>query len=189
MPENITKPIRVIDLRLCLLCNTCEKSCAGRHCFQRNVRNGVRIGHFILPYACKQCDEPQCIKSCKKGAVKRDDASGVLYLDKNVCVGCGLCAKKCPFNSISIVEAGSKGDSEKPAKYANRCDLCRGYQKKGCFTNCPSGALKLLPFNMVYLSLPSLYKKKLAALFLIGCWLAENNEEYTENNMMQANAV
>lgn len=181
-PEEVTKPIRIIDISKCLRCDMCEKSCAGRHGHQRNVRNGVIIGHYIIPYACKQCEVPQCADACKKGAVKRDAVNGVLYLDSDLCIGCGLCAKKCPFGSISMIETNEfretkdkEGNIKKiPVKCANRCDMCRGYRKRGCFANCPSGSLNIhIPFNVVYLSLPPLHREKLRDLFLNGCWVKE----------------
>lgn len=177
--EAITKEIRIINLSECLRCYTCEKSCTGRHGHQRNVRDGVRIGHIVIPYACKQCDEPQCMSACKKGAINRDADTGVLYLSKEKCIGCGACARKCPFKSIIMDETGSykiiqdkEGNTKQaPITYANRCDLCRKYNKRGCFTNCPSGALKMVPFNEVLLMLPQLHREKLKALFLNGTWI------------------
>jgi len=182
--ESITKPIRIIDLSRCLDCKTCERQCERRHCYQRNVRDGIRIGHFIIPYACKQCDDPLCVASCKKGAVVRDPVKGALVLDRDKCIGCGLCAKKCPFGSITMVESGrfretkaKDGTVKKiPLKYANRCDLCKDFKKEGCRTNCPSGALMMyMPFNEVYLALPPVYRDKLCELFLNGTWVSRGS--------------
>jgi len=184
VPEAITKKIRIVDLSRCLLCNTCEKSCKSRHGFERNVRNGVRIGHVVMPYACKGCDDPLCMSSCRKGAIKRDEETGCLYLEKESCIGCGQCARKCPFGSILMEETGrfretkdKEGNVKKlPVKYANRCDRCRGYRKKGCFSNCPGGVLKVMPFNEVLKSLPPIHQEKLKKLFLNGSWMKDEEE-------------
>ena len=183
-PEEITKLIRVVDLTKCLECNLCEKSCARRHGYHRNVRNGIKIGHFVIPYACKQCDNPPCASSCKQGAIKRND-KGILYHDKDLCMGCGLCAKKCPFNSIILQESGkfreviTKDGSleKKPIRHVHRCDRCRGHKKNACNANCPSGAQqKYVPFNVFYFSLPPIFRKKLVQYFLNGHWIMEGQD-------------
>lgn len=137
------KNIRKVDLTKCFNCYTCEKACEKRHDYQRNVRNGKREGHFVLPIACRQCSDPVCVKSCKLGAHIREN--GISYIIKDKCIGCGLCAKKCPFGSIVIVELKEKPKKgqKRPKKIANKCDLCRGYKNRACFSSCPSSALAI----------------------------------------------
>jgi len=187
-PKYITKLIRIVDLRQCLQCDTCERSCAGRFINQRNVRNGIKIGHIIIPYACKQCDNPKCIESCKKDANRKNVSTGAVYLDRELCIGCGACARKCPFNSITMEISGKFRDSKDkdgnikkiPIKYANRCDLCSDYKRRGCFMNCPSGTLKMLPFNLLLQSLHPSHQIKLKELFINSCWIKEKQEVFTE---------
>lgn len=42
-----------------------------------------------------------CVKVCEYGAIKIEN--GIAVIDRNKCVGCGLCAKECPNDLIEIV--------------------------------------------------------------------------------------
>ena len=54
----------------------------------------------------KKCNY-ECIKSCPRNRAgdecikERED--GKPRIDENICIGCGICIKKCPFNAIKIV--------------------------------------------------------------------------------------
>ncbi|MEM4440184.1 MAG: 4Fe-4S binding protein, partial [Desulfurococcaceae archaeon] len=69
------------------------------------VRVAVVDKDYCKPNRCTL----ECIRFCpvnrsrKKKAVDltEDKSRAVIYED--VCVGCGICVKKCPFNAISIV--------------------------------------------------------------------------------------
>ena len=54
---------------------------------------------------------------------------GVPRIDKERCVGCGDCAKRCPFDAISIVNGKAEID-------ASKCRKCRI-----CIPACPEGAI------------------------------------------------
>ncbi|MEM4750657.1 MAG: 4Fe-4S binding protein, partial [Desulfurococcaceae archaeon] len=69
------------------------------------VRVAVIDRDYCKPNKCNS----ECIRFCpvnrgrKKKAVElsEDRTRAVIYED--VCVGCGICVKKCPFSAISIV--------------------------------------------------------------------------------------
>jgi Fe-S-cluster-containing hydrogenase component 2 len=50
-------------------------------------------------------------------AIKRDEKTGAVLINYDVCVGCRLCALYCPF-------AGAQIDSKKGRVL--KCDLCNG---------------------------------------------------------------
>ncbi len=60
-------------------------------------------------------------------------------VDKAACIGCGLCAKKCPVQAIEMQPA-EKTETNKPGKNtvwtAERCALCLG-----CLHRCPKFAI------------------------------------------------
>ena len=60
-------------------------------------------------------------------------------VDKNACIGCGLCAKKCPMQAIEM-QATEKTETNKlgknPVWTAERCALCLG-----CLHRCPKFAI------------------------------------------------
>lgn len=53
-----------------------------------------------------------------------------LSVDESLCIGCGLCAKKCPVQAIEIQKA-------KPVWVKNQCAMCLG-----CLHRCPTFAIQ-----------------------------------------------
>jgi NADH-quinone oxidoreductase chain I len=88
---------------------------------------------------------------------------------KDLCIGCGLCARSCPSNAIEVVTSG-KGKERKLEKYTidlSRCIYC-GF----CVEVCPQKALEMSQFyelatycrekllaDKEYLSSPHISKK------------------------------
>ena len=60
---------------------------------------------------------------------------GKLVIDPEKCIYCGLCAKKCPSNAITVSRTPKEWRFEK-----FRCILCGT-----CVDGCPKKCLKLLP--------------------------------------------
>ena len=52
-----------------------------------------------------------------------------LFVDQNLCVGCGLCEKKCPVNAIKI-------ENGHPVWICEECEMCLG-----CLHRCPKFAI------------------------------------------------
>lgn len=44
------------------------------------------------------------IKSCPKGAISQD-SDGYPVIDYSLCIGCGICVKKCPKKAMKFVTA------------------------------------------------------------------------------------
>lgn len=93
----------VMDLELCINCDQCVKACESLHGRSRLIRNGIRIGKYLVPSACRHCDDPKCMNSCPTGAVRRR-REGEIYFQYDVCIGCGNCAIACPYDNIAMID-------------------------------------------------------------------------------------
>lgn len=49
---------------------------------------------------CRGC--LQCYLYCPDGVISKDSVSGKIKIDYDFCKGCGICAKICKFEAISI---------------------------------------------------------------------------------------
>jgi CRP-like cAMP-binding protein len=160
----VTDTILIMDLRKCVRCLRCVSVCAQLHGGgSRITHNGVRFNNILIPTSCRHCREPTCMIGCPTGAIQRDIHGEVFHT--NACIGCGNCARRCPFGNISIVETSSGGMKAnlsgvakrlmgglaagglseavagKKKKRAVKCDMCKDYKHMGCQHNCPSGAI------------------------------------------------
>jgi CRP-like cAMP-binding protein/Fe-S-cluster-containing hydrogenase component 2 len=117
----------VMDLDLCIKCDNCVRACESLHGRSRLIRNGVQIGKYLVPSACRHCDDPKCMNACPTGAVKRRP-EGEIYFQYDLCIGCGNCAIACPFDNITMIDTPSfdKAQARKSAIAGGR-DFFRPY--------------------------------------------------------------
>lgn len=139
---------------LCLGCASCEIACALSHegstgpCkthIKLVLDDFTQLHNDIL--VCAQCADHPCYEACpKKDKAMRIDKRGIVYVDEENCVGCGLCAKACKFDPSRIV-------IDKKRKKARKCDLCRTRPEGPmCIEYCPAKCLGLstdpLPYEI-----------------------------------------
>jgi Fe-S-cluster-containing hydrogenase component 2 len=93
----------VMDLDLCINCDQCVKACESLHGKSRLIRNGIQIGKYLVPSACRHCDDPKCMNRCPTGAIKRRP-EGEIYFQYDMCIGCGNCAIACPYDNIAMID-------------------------------------------------------------------------------------
>jgi NADPH-dependent 2,4-dienoyl-CoA reductase/sulfur reductase-like enzyme/Fe-S-cluster-containing hydrogenase component 2/CRP-like cAMP-binding protein/pSer/pThr/pTyr-binding forkhead associated (FHA) protein len=93
--------VLVIDLDKCIHCSECEEACERRHGHSRMNRKGMVIGNISIATACRQCQDPVCML-CSRAGIARNP-NGEVYITAS-CIGCGICAERCPYGAISIVE-------------------------------------------------------------------------------------
>ncbi len=70
----------------------------------------------------KKCNL-ECIAYCplNKGGLKcitLDEENNIAIIDENVCNGCGICVKKCPYEAITIVNLAKEWSEKKVHQYA-----------------------------------------------------------------------
>jgi NADPH-dependent 2,4-dienoyl-CoA reductase/sulfur reductase-like enzyme/Fe-S-cluster-containing hydrogenase component 2/CRP-like cAMP-binding protein len=92
--------VLVIDLDKCIHCDECEDACARRHGHSRMNRKGMVVGNISIATACRQCQDPVCMLCSRAGIARHPN--GEVYITES-CIGCGICAERCPYGAISIV--------------------------------------------------------------------------------------
>ncbi len=99
--------VLVIDLDKCIHCNECEEACARRHGHSRMNRKGMVVGNISIATACRQCQDPVCMLCSRAGIARMP--SGEVYITES-CIGCGICAERCPYDNISIMNLEEEPD-------------------------------------------------------------------------------
>lgn len=130
----------VVNPNLCTGCRTCELACSFTHAVE-GLRGQTRIfpidGGFKdlwIPVVCLQCDDAACVKSCLVDALKRNEDTGAVELNQEVCVKCMACVAACPFGCTLL---------DRQHSIVVKCDLCGG--DPACAHFCPTKALKWEP--------------------------------------------
>ena len=130
MMESTThKPVDkrvLIDLDRCIECGSCAAACHYSHTNMPAV-NSARAGWAILPVICRQCKAASCVDTCPAEAMIRDD-DGVVRRRLFRCIGCGSCARACPFGVIPTqlggVPTGFRSNERMSGHQVAKCDLC-----------------------------------------------------------------
>lgn len=195
---NVYKKFLIIDVNKCIDCDNCIQACERRHGVTRFNRYGFEIGTIRIPTSCKNCEDPECIKSCKiEGMTKTNHR---FTQPKEICIGCGVCAKNCPFNAISMVsregyslqihyeKVEDKNEHEKLLQKAQKrkkeiwkCDGCADYKNRGCVYNCPTGALQEVVLADFIKTIPLEWAEELVR-YLSPAFLSAEEKELLQTN-------
>jgi Fe-S-cluster-containing hydrogenase component 2 len=91
---------------------------------------------------------------CPVGAIRRRNSLEVIIEDW--CIGCGLCAKNCPYGNINLhpfsVDDPESGRAVVRNK-ATSCDLCTEHEEPSCVYACPHDAAHRVDPNVFFSSL------------------------------------
>jgi CRP-like cAMP-binding protein/Fe-S-cluster-containing dehydrogenase component len=137
----------ILDLQNCTRCDACVSACADAHDgVTRLVRDGLRFEHYLVATSCRQCRDPLCMVGCPVGAIRRRNSLEVIIEDW--CIGCGLCARNCPYGNINLHPFEVLADDpERPGRKkavvkqkATSCDLCTHLKEPSCVYACPHDA-------------------------------------------------
>ncbi|KAK4054132.1 Fe-S cluster-binding ribosome biosynthesis protein [Microbotryomycetes sp. JL201] len=71
------------------------------------------------PKKCRQ----ECKRSCPvvrmgKLCIEVDPTSKIAFISEELCIGCGICPKKCPFEAINIINLPTNLDSQVTHRYS-----------------------------------------------------------------------
>uniref|UniRef100_A0A3B4UBJ9 ATP-binding cassette sub-family E member 1 n=1 Tax=Seriola dumerili TaxID=41447 RepID=A0A3B4UBJ9_SERDU len=93
----------------------------------KNTRIAIVNHDKCKPKKCRQ----ECKKSCPvvrmgKLCIEVTPQSKIAWISESLCIGCGICIKKCPFGALSIVNLPSNLEKETTHRYcANSFKLHR----------------------------------------------------------------
>jgi Fe-S-cluster-containing dehydrogenase component len=135
----------VIDLDICVGCHACVTSCkewntggypaplsdlnpygSGQtgawlnrvHSYEVGPEVGGKAGgsrtvHF--PKSCLHCEDAACVTVCPTGASYKREEDGIVLVEEERCIGCGLCAWACPYGARELDPVGG---------VMKKCTLC-----------------------------------------------------------------
>jgi Fe-S-cluster-containing dehydrogenase component len=146
----VARSLLVIDQDSCVRCGHCAWSCATSHDdgVARLVRRGDKVvsgeaehaSSLLLPNSCQHCENPACMIDCPTGAIGRDPR-GDVFIREEICIGCGNCAKGCPWDNIQMAPR-STTKKALSATVAVKCDVCNGRDEgPACVAACPVQAI------------------------------------------------
>ena len=92
---------------------------------------------------CKHCEVAGCLEACPTGSIVRTE-TGTVYVQDDVCNGCGYCVVACPFGVIDRRPEPLPG-----AGGAFKCTFCYDRQRSGlvpaCAKACPTESIQFGP--------------------------------------------
>src|SRR5512139_2996620 len=146
MANSVKKYGFVIDPRRCIDCRACLVACRAENDVPLdNTRiwvydQGV-AGEFpnltqqFVPYNCMHCDNPPCVEACPSQATYKRQEDGIVVIDQEACIGCGLCLPACPYHVRYINAQTGKAD---------KCNACLQRTAQGeapaCVATCVGGS-------------------------------------------------
>ena len=105
----------------------------------QNGAGPAQMVHF--PKSCLHCDDAPCVTVCPTGASYKRVEDGIVLVNEDHCMGCGLCAWACPYGAREL---------DPLAGVMKKCTLCvdRIYNDNlpeedrvpACVRACPAGA-------------------------------------------------
>jgi protein NrfC len=151
----------LVDIEKCQGCVSCMLACSLIHEGVESLslsRIQIMQNSFesfpddLTIEQCRQCVDPACVKVCPTDALAANARYGnVRMVDKEKCIGCGLCYDACPYTpSRAFVAADKAYDDEAKSR---KCDLCANAPyhwdeagggpdgKQACVAVCPVGAI------------------------------------------------
>ena len=94
-----------------------------------------------FPRSCLHCDNAPCVTVCPTGASYKRADDGIVLVEEDKCIGCGLCAWACPYGAREL-DAGT-GVMKKCTLCVDRIDderLPEAERVPACVAACPVSA-------------------------------------------------
>src|SRR6185295_17985075 len=104
--------------------------------FREEERDGV-LAWLMRKDQCMHCADPGCLRACPAPGAIVQYENGIVDVNADACIGCGLCATGCPFDVPRFQPKTSK---------MSKCTLCVDRVQVGlepaCIKACPTGCLQ-----------------------------------------------
>lgn len=97
---------------------------------------GAKFSWLMMSDVCKHCKTAGCLQNCPTGAIVRTEFDSV-YVQPDICNGCGYCVVGCPFGVIDRLEDDGR---------AWKCTLCydrlKDNMEPACAKACPTDSIQ-----------------------------------------------
>jgi formate dehydrogenase iron-sulfur subunit len=107
---------------------------------ERSTDDGA-FSWAMVSDVCKHCERAGCLEACPTGAIVRTEF-GSVYVQPDVCNGCGYCVSACPFGVVDRLEDDGR---------AFKCTLCydrlKGGLEPACAKACPTDSITFGPLD------------------------------------------
>ena len=144
----------------CTGCKTCVLACKDYNDLTEEVsfRNIIEYGGgewkqdsngcwttdtyaYHISIACNHCDNPACMANCPVDAYTKDEETGYVWSDHDICIGCGTCVKSCPYGAPAV---------DATLKKSVKCTMCYERVVDGKKPICVEGcSLRALDFGEI----------------------------------------
>ncbi|MDB5328207.1 MAG: fdnH [Phycisphaerales bacterium] len=109
------------------------------------TQDGVSTSRWLMMSdVCKHCESAPCQHACPTGAIIYNQF-GDVYVQNDICNGCGYCVVACPFGVIG------RADTPHDDGHAHKCTLCMDRQEDGltpaCAKSCPTASIQFGPID------------------------------------------
>jgi len=108
----------------------------------------------FLPMQCQHCENPACLDVCPTGATAKDEETGIVSVDSELCIGCESCIKACPYEGVRTLIKSPEyyldvvvGEYDAPPHKGGtveKCTFCKNLIDRGdvpaCMQLCPGRA-------------------------------------------------
>lgn len=135
----------VVDVSRCTGCRTCAVACKDAH----NLPVGLNLRRVLeeasgswrqdrmtgawhqdvrawyVSIACNHCENPACVKVCPTKAHYKRAEDGLVVIDRDKCIGCGMCAQACPYGAPQLDEKDEVRRLPRSSRKGRRAHLRR----------------------------------------------------------------
>jgi formate dehydrogenase iron-sulfur subunit len=105
--------------------------------FHEQELDGGGLAWLMRKDQCMHCADPGCLAACPAPGAIVQYANGIVDVNPEACIGCGLCETGCPFNVPRLHPTTGK---------MAKCTLCVDRASVGlepaCIKACPTGCLQ-----------------------------------------------